>query len=477
MKNYLIVPLGGSLVWLVVSSCSLKSAVDDLNADLGDLGDLVDEEMTEEEMLAEMFPDLSEEELAELSGELTLEELMALETELEALREAAEELSAELFIDAEEMVAQREEDLASLNGGFPEEVAAIGAAGFYVEASGEARIDISGVLRNDTAVRLTDADVTVSVDGEVKDTAASCLYDGTTVDIVFLLDITGSMGSVIASVRESVVRFVDIIVSSGLEGTIGVVTFQDSVGVNVTFQQPAPPSDVERSPFFKPVPIDSASDIADLKSFINRLEAARGADRPENLTGAVDFARNNVIGYSSGNTPNVIGQGGDDPPATAAWPKLTSERQVFIALTDATFHSDSRNSSNSSLHEDFIPRDIDDVLFTLRQTGTIVNVSDPSWVDETTSPGSNAAEVDADYWAINTGGVGEDVVAGYSLTDLELVVVANDSGLLDITLDRLLETTCSIELINASLSAGATFILTIEESEEIFSQSISPYIL
>jgi len=53
--------------------------------------------------------------------------------------------------------------------------------------------------------------------------------------------------------------------------------------------------------------------------------------------------------------------------------------------------------------------------------------------------------VDADFWAINTGGIGEDVIQNkYSLLDLEKVIVASNTGLLDITLDKILATTCLI---------------------------------
>jgi hypothetical protein len=286
-----------------------------------------------------------------------------------------------------------------------------------------------------------------------------------------LIDITGSMSNVIDSVRDSVVDFIDIIESGGVRGTVSVVTFQDSVGVNHSFQEPSPPNDYERSPFFKPVDIGNGSQVEALRSFVNRLEANQGADAPENLSGAIDFARNNVIGLTSDGAPNVIGDGRQDPAGTEPFAMLSSERQAFVVLTDITFHGDDRTASNSSLLSPFVPRDAADILATLHQSGTVVHVSDPSWSDASMSPDS-ASSVDADYWAVHTGGVGEDVVAGYSLVDLELVVVAEDSGLLDITLDKILDSSCSLDF-DITLSADAEVSLELNVEDAVFETQLA----
>ena len=463
------------LVALGLGSAGGCSASDDLE----DLDDILDEDggvdVTEEieEILAVLFPDLTEEEIAELAADLSLEAAIDLRVELEAIRESVEEFSRELFTTAEERVEEREADLESENGGFPLTVEPVGRMAYYDASSGQAWIDLSGVFSGQSAIQLTANDVTIDVDGQAQTPTLECLYDGSTVDIVFLVDITGSMSNVIGSVRRSLVRFVDAIVASGVRGTIGVVSFQDSVGVNVSFQESAPPNDYERSPFFEPVPIDDADEVEELQRFITRLEANRGADAPENLAGAIDFARNNVIGVTGGTTPNVIGDGTRDPAGTEAWPALTSERQVFVAFTDITFHGDSRDEDNSSLLNEFKPRPAATILQTLQETGTVVHVSDPSWIDEEVADTSGTS-VDSDYWAINTGGLGEDVVVGYSLVDLELVVVASETGLLDITLDSILETSCRASFDLPSLAAGATFDLTIEANGEVFTESMTP---
>jgi len=457
----------GALAVLVASiaGCGLPKT-DDGGFDDISMADLGAVEAQINRMLHALFPDLSEDELAEIRVSLDLEDVLALRDELDAIRESVEEFSAALFVSAEERVAEREMDLADHNDGFPEGLAAIGHVCRYDQAAEHAEIDLSGVLNGQEGVLLTEDMISVTIDGEPHDFTLSCLSNGPTVDIVFLIDITGSMSNVIDSVRDSVVDFVDVIASSGLEGTLSIVTFQDTVGVNRTFQQTAPANDYERSPFFAPVDIASASAIAELRSFVNRLEANRGADAPENLAGAIDFARNSVIGYEAGSTdpraPNVIGDGRQDPAGTAPFPPLRSEHQVFVVLTDVTFHGDDRTDRNSSLEAAFVPRDAADILGSLHETRTVVHVSDPSWSDA--SLDTTDSSVDADYWAVHTGGVGEDTVLGYSLVDLELVVVAEETGLFDITLDTILSSSCNLDLdVQLDASAEVSLELNVED--------------
>ena len=216
--------------------------------------------------------------------------------------------------------------------------------------------------------------------------------------------------------------------------------------------------------------ISSSSEVLAVERFIAKLEANRGADRPENLAAAVDFARNSVIGLSAHGTPNVVGDGVGDPIGTAAFPELESKRQVFVAITDATFHSDSRDAGNSSLLAQFEPRPLAAIVDSLRSTGTVVHVVDPSWVDESIEPtaGASEREIDADYFAAATGGVGQDKVAGYSLTDLELVAVAAETGLLDIALHDILKGSCRIAFPSPSAAAGAEVSVSVSAGGERF---------
>jgi hypothetical protein len=420
-------------------------------------------------LLRSLFPDLSVEEVSEISGSLSLSEVLALKDELEAARDAAREFADKLITTAEESVQQRKQDLAPLNDGFPVGLEAVGKICTYDAATGRGEVRLSGVFNGKNSVTLNADAIKLSIDGVQQQFSLGCFSGGPSVDVVFLVDITGSMTNVIDSVRDSVVNFVDILEASGVAGTVSVVTFQDTVGVNRTFQEPEPPNDFERSPFFAPVSLADAAHVDELRGFVNRLEANRGADAPENLAGAVDFARNNVIGTMANGQPNVIGDGQEDPAATEAFPALQSDRQVFVALTDITFHGQNEDQRSSSLRAEFVPRDTSVILDSLHRSGTTIHVSDPSWADASVNPGANT--VDADYWAIHTGGLGEDRVAGYSLVDLELVVVAEKTGLLDITLDKIISSSCTLEF-EAQLSATAQ--LSIDITVEGAAQYTSP---
>ncbi len=425
-------------------------------------------------VLKALFPDLSDEELSELSESLDYEDVLRLKDELESVRKDVVEFSEELFKSSEERAEERAEDLANKNDGYPEAVAALGTACVYDASSGQAELLLSGVFDGKTAVQLESPQLTVHVDGEAQSGTLSCLHTEQTVDIVFLIDITGSMSNVIDSVTRSVVRFVDSIEAAGVRGTISVVTFQDSVGVNTTFQEPVPArlsyADFERSPFFAPVDLSNGTKVEDARRFIHRLEANQGADAPENLAGAIDFARNNTIGGTS-DKPNVV-NGLDDPPFTAPFPALTSERQVFIAMTDMGFHADDRTASNSSLKAPFVPRDAQVILDSLQQTKTVVHVVDPSWADHPLDPEGTKAQVDADYWAIHTGGLGDDVVDGYSLVDLELIVTAKDTGLLDVALDGIISSSCSF-VFDADLSAESQVEVELNVGGDVFSELVA----
>jgi hypothetical protein len=447
----------------MVGGCSLKGAVDEAGAVD------VDAKLDVREILRALFPKLTDAEVDDLSTNVDLETVLALKAELEKARKEAAEFSDALFTTCEERVEQRMKDLETRNEGYPASLEAIAGGAFYSQANGEVRVELSGLFSNKASYSFGAGDVTLELDGVAQTPSVSCLAGGDSVDLVFVVDVTGSMSNVIDSVRGSLLSFVAALKSSDLDGTISVVSFQDTVGEQVSFQE-LEKNGFERSPFIARKKISSSSEVSEVERFIAKLEANRGADLPENLSGALDFARNSVIGLRSNGSANVIGDGVGDPAGTVAFPKLESQRQVFVAITDATFHSDSRGAGNSSLEAEFEPRPLAQIVESLRSTGTVVHVIDPSWVDESVEPTGSPSEsqLDADYFAHATGGVGEDKVAGYSLTDLELVAVAEETGLLDIALHDILKGSCRVSFPAVDVAAGAEISISVSAAGEVF---------
>lgn len=308
-------------------------------------------------ILRELFPELTEDELTRFASDLDLEAALKLKLEILDIRSVADALSKELESLAADACVQRSKELTTANDGYPTSLEPMGRIAYYDAATGAGRIELSGVYDSHDALTLSPSNVSVSVDGRAQSVSVECV-PSIPVDIVFLVDITGSMSPVIGAVRRSLGAFVSAITARQIKGTVGVVTFQDSVGVNVGFQQRPPANKYERSPFFPPIDVTNSTGVEELVRFIARLQANSGADQPENLSGAIDFARSNVIGVTSKGAPNVIGDGIEDPNGVSAWPALTNPKQIFVAITDAPFHSDSRTPSNSSLLAPFKPRPI-----------------------------------------------------------------------------------------------------------------------
>jgi hypothetical protein len=211
-------------------------------------------------VLAALFPSLSDEELDEFTKKLSVDAVLALKLEIEDIRRVAKKLSDELVGLASSHSEQRKQDLADHNEGFPTGLEAMGRAAFYDGARAEARVSLSGVFRDHEAVDLAHAKLSVSVQGSAREVSLDCAPQ-VPVDIVLVVDITGSMSPVIKSVRRSLSAFVNAIEERNIRGTLSVITYQDTVGVNVGFQEPAPANHYERSPFFKPVNIDDAAAI------------------------------------------------------------------------------------------------------------------------------------------------------------------------------------------------------------------------
>jgi hypothetical protein len=420
-------------------------------------------------IVAALFPGLTPAEITEYAAKLSGAQAVALKDELEPARTAFEGPATDFFSAAQDRANGRAYDmLHTFNGGLPQALGPVTAGAFFDKTNSAAWIELDGVMSGAKPVKLAAADVTASISAAAQTVQLACLGDGTTVDIVFLLDITGTMRAMITEMRIQLTQFASDLVAAGVKGTIGMVTFQDTVGVNVAFQEPSPgvckpctpagdctgatPA-CQRSPFFAPVPLGDATKIASFQRFVARLEPSRASTGPTNAAAAIDFARNNVIGYMKDGQPNVIGDGKEDPPGTQPWPALTSSRQIFIALSNKSFYSDSRTDTGP-----YKARKIKDITDSLHAKRTVVHSSDPSLNNyDTTTPTGAEASVDLDYWAIQTGGIGQDVFVlninlAYSAIDLE-ALLNSDTGLSDVSLAAILGSSCRASFPLASLAA------------------------
>ncbi len=117
------------------------------------------------------------------------------------------------------------------------------------------------------------------------------------VDLVLLIDVTGSMGNVLNGIKNSISSFLNYLSESGLDVRVGVIPFNDFA-----------PSD----PAYDPPWLD-LSDFTTAENYVNNLNAQGGGDYPENSYGAIMFAWENV-----------------------SWRK--SAQRVFILFTDAYSH-------------------------------------------------------------------------------------------------------------------------------------------
>jgi hypothetical protein len=126
----------------------------------------------------------------------------------------------------------------------------------------------------------------------------------------------------------------------------------------------------------------------------------------------------------------------------------------------------------------------------LLDAGTVVHVLDPSWVDRELDPlvnpgdeeGDDLNALDADYWALATGGLGNDLLADdYSLLDLEVLFPKNASdlsvGLTALPLTEVLETTCTIEINEVALGSDERLKVTVERDSETFQSFLHPDVL
>lgn len=164
-------------------------------------------------------------------------------------------------------------------------------------------------------------------------------------DIVFALDVTGSMGNEIDAVKKNIIEFADSLTKSGVDYQLGMVTFSDAIE--------------HKYPFTK--------DVQYFQQLIGQQSATGGGDTPENsLQALLESSRFNF-------RPN--------------------SRRVVIWITDANYHE---NDSYTSLKKQTV---IDSLLV----KGIIVHaIGDPiyksgSYDPVTLATGGNFYDIDGNF--------------------------------------------------------------------------------
>lgn len=233
------------------------------------------------------------------------------------------------------------------------------------------------------------------------------------VDIVFVVDVTGSMEEEIQGLKDSMVNFINDLKDSGLDAKVAVVPFGDFV--------PPDPDYYKDDISFDP-PWSDISDLNDAEEYVNKLDVGYGNDGPENAYGAIMYAWDNV-----------------------SW--RSDSQRIFILLTDAFSHYKGDDDWYESTN-DFSPKFTkDEVISALSGYATLYMVA---------STGYYFSSSDTDYShqgdpreiAIKTGG---------------FVIYQSGSEEVDLT---------SIGIVEAITSS---YIITFESDSPVGMHTISVY--
>ncbi|AKI97585.1 vWA domain-containing protein [Kosmotoga pacifica] len=202
------------------------------------------------------------------------------------------------------------------------------------------------------------------------------------VDIVFLVDITGSMGTEIQGVKDSMTDFLNDLATAGIDVKVGIVPYGDYVPAD-----PTTSDNIGFTPSY--LGLVSPTEAA---SYTQQLAAGWGADGPENAYGAIMFAWNNMAWRPGSQRmfimlTDAFSHYTGDQPVTIAWPngydpsndfnpKYTKADVLSAILGYATFHiiastGDYYYTTDTDFSHPGDPREIADL------TGGLIIYQDP----------------------------------------------------------------------------------------------------
>jgi Mg-chelatase subunit ChlD len=156
-------------------------------------------------------------------------------------------------------------------------------------------------------VFVTDNGVRITPSSVRRDTIGG----GAQTDIVFVLDVTGSMGNAITEVKNSIIAFTDSLTSRGMAYRLAMVTFLDA-NENV---------------------YDFTTSATTFKSWVTAQYAHGGGDGPENSLDALDAAC--TMGWDP-NARHVVAWITDNSYHEADWATVRTRQQVIAHLLETS---------------------------------------------------------------------------------------------------------------------------------------------
>ncbi|ABR31346.1 von Willebrand factor A [Thermosipho melanesiensis] len=207
------------------------------------------------------------------------------------------------------------------------------------------------------------------------------------VDIMIVLDTTGSMYNAIEGVKNSVQNLIETLQASGLDAKVGIIPFDDAV----------PSKDITLTPNWLDL-----SDAGSAKDFVSNITAYGGADFPENPYAGIMYAFNN-----------------------ASW--RASSQKIIILITDASAHYKSETYPGDAEGETLY--DKDKVIDTIQGFVTVHGAFIPGYYYSSTDSEDFSAPEDPREIVVETGGIINytDSSGNVDLTNIGLIEYISSS--------------------------------------------------
>ncbi|MEB3284349.1 MAG: carboxypeptidase regulatory-like domain-containing protein, partial [Candidatus Sericytochromatia bacterium] len=201
-------------------------------------------------------------------------------------------------------------------------------------------VTLSGLVGPDgNPVELDSGEVTVVEDGKVKAakfTEAEKSGRSLPVDVAFIIDVTGSMGSALQGVKKSALKFVESLYARNIDAQVGAVAYSDGLEGNPAGLIPANDPGALTvwgfeylTPFadddglVKPPSGERTLRANRVTNFLSLLTPNGGMDIPEGMLDSIWWAHNNGKGASKSGASE----------ATFGW--RAGAQRVYVAMTDA----------------------------------------------------------------------------------------------------------------------------------------------